>query len=206
MNITLYYCAKTRAVRVRWLLEELQIPYQLKHIDIFSGAGQNKEYKAVHPYGQVPAINIDGEIIYESGAICSILADRFTDKKLAPKHNSTNRARYEQWMFFAPGTLEPPIFQYLLHTIIYPVERRIAQIAESNLHNTRQVLITLEKVFKNSMKNQQYLINDRFSCADIMIGSVLMWLPDIISKYPKLHHYSENLKTRTAYKRCLDTN
>lgn len=202
MDITLYYCAKTRAIRTRWLLEELEIPYQLHTIDIFSGAGQSKEYLAIHPYGQVPAIDIDGEVIFESGAICSVLADKFSDKNLAPELNTIERAQYEQWMFFAPATLEPPIFQYLLHSKIFPIEQRVEQIAEWNLKSYRRVLITLEKLFQKRMHNQQYLVANKFSCADIMVASVLFWTPDIIQKYPKLHNYAKNLENRDAYQRA----
>ncbi len=203
MDITLYYCAKTRATRVRWLLEELQIPYKLKNIDIFSNAGQNKEYQAIHPYGQVPAIDIDGEVLFESGAICSVLADRFSDNKLAPQLNTHLRAKYEQWMFFAPATLEPPVFHYLLHSSIYPETQQIPEVAQWNLKNYRIVLITLEKLFKKQMKNKQFLVGNAFSCADIMIGSVLFWTPKIIVKYPLLHQYTENLRSRGAYQAAL---
>ncbi len=203
MDITLYYCAKTRATRVRWLLEELQIPYKLKNIDIFAGAGQNKDYQAIHPYGQVPAIDIDGQVLFESGAICSVLADKFSDNELAPPLNTPLRAEYEQWMYFAPGTLEPPVFQFLLHSAIYPEALRIPEVAEWNLKSFRYVLITLEKLFKKQMKNTQYLIGNSFSCADIMISSVLFWTPKIIVKYPTLHKYTENLRSREAYQAAL---
>jgi len=203
MDITLYFCPKTRAVRIRWLLEELNIPYQLHYIDIFSNYGQTSEYLAIHPYGQVPAIKIDGQVIFESGAICNVLADKFPEKNLSPKLNSSARAQYEQWMFFAPATLEPPIFQYLLHSLLYPENLRVTEIANYNIKNYRRILITLEKLFKKTMIDKQYLIEDKFSCADIMMGSILFWEPDIISKYPKLHKYKENLKQREAYLQAL---
>ncbi len=203
MDITLYYCEETRAIRIRWLLEELHLPYKLKHIDIFSGEGQAKEYLKIHPYGQVPAIDIDGVITYESGAICNVLADKFPDKNLSPKINTKTRAQYEQWMFFAAATLEPPIFQYLLHSFLLPTEKRVPETAEWNLKSYRSVLITLEKIFKNKLIESQlenlYLIDNSFSCADIMIGSVLFWTPEIVSKYPTLKRYTEHLKSRKAY-------
>jgi len=203
MDITLYYCAETRATRIRWLLEELELPYQLHIIDIFAGAGQAPEYQKIHPYGQVPAIKIDDEVIYESGAICNVLADRFPAKRLAPKLNSQERAQYEQWMFFAPATLEPPIFQYLLHSFLLPTDRRVSEIADWNLKSYRYVLITLEKIFKTNMRNQDYLINNHFSCADIMIASVLFWAPEIVAKYPRVSAYTENLKSRAAYQHAI---
>ena len=108
MDIELYHTPQTRSSRPRWLLEELGTPYRLRSVDLFGG-----ERNPAHPLGSVPAINIDGETLIESGAICHWLADRFLDKGLAPAMDDPRRARYEQWMFFVPATLEPVSYTHL---------------------------------------------------------------------------------------------
>ncbi len=55
----LYYAPKTRAGRVRWMLEELGVPYELHRLDLASGEHRTPEYLAVHPLGRVPAL-LDG--------------------------------------------------------------------------------------------------------------------------------------------------
>lgn len=85
MDIKLYYTPHTRAVRPRWLLEELNIPYQLEHIDLFAGEGQSRDYLKINPLGAVPAMEVDGEIMLESGAMCRWLTDRHIESELAPR-------------------------------------------------------------------------------------------------------------------------
>ena len=80
MDIKLYHTPETRADRVRWLLHELDIPYELVRIDLFSGQTNTAEYKKIHPHGLVPAIDIDGHIMFESCAICHWLTDMFPIK------------------------------------------------------------------------------------------------------------------------------
>jgi len=84
MEIVLYYLSGSRAQRVRWLLEELGLDYQLKQVDIFKGEGNTPEYLALQPLGQLPAVTLDGEPMFESGAIVQWLADSYLDKGFAP--------------------------------------------------------------------------------------------------------------------------
>ncbi|MGR9073833.1 MAG: glutathione S-transferase family protein, partial [Gammaproteobacteria bacterium] len=99
----LYHCPHTRSVRPLWLLEELGADYEIETVDIFKGEGQKISYKAINPNGSVPTLD-DGTIIYEAGAICLYLADKYPEAGLAPAINSTERAKYYQWMFYVPGT------------------------------------------------------------------------------------------------------
>ena len=88
MELTLYYTPKTRAFRVRWLLEELGLEYRLEHIDLHAGEGNTPEYRAIHPLGQVPALKVDNEVMFESGAMLQWLAETHLDKGLAPALDS----------------------------------------------------------------------------------------------------------------------
>lgn len=193
MKIELYYTPQTRAVRPRWLLEELDIPYTLKPVDLFGG-----ERNPLHPLGSVPAVRLDGETLFESGAICHWLADRYPDRGLAPVVDEAIRPRYEQWMFFVPGTLEPPAFEILLHTRLLPENQRIGAIVPFARKGYRRILRMLAK----ELEHDGYLLGDRFTCADIMLGTTLTWLPDLLEEYPSLLAYTQRLTARPAYVRA----
>ncbi len=194
MNIKLYYTPKTRALRPRWLLEELQLDYTLHSIDLFGGEGQTPAYRRIHPHGHVPAIEIDGQVMIESGAICHWLTDQHADKGLAPPPGSVDRRQYEQWMFYAPGTLEPPAFMMILHSSILPAAERVAGIVP---WASKRYTGSLE-ILDRELQDKDYLLGATFSTADIMIGSTLMWFPDMLKKFAQLQAYTERLQNREA--------
>jgi len=195
MNIKLYYTPKTRSLRPRWLLEELEVPYELVTIDLFGGEGNKPEYRRIHPHGAVPALEVDGQIMLESGAMCQWLADHFSDKQLAPEPGSPERRQYDQWMYYVPGTLEPPYFYYLLHTMILPESNRIPELVPW----LEQQFPARLKVLNTALENKSYLMGDHFTAADIMVGSTLMWLPQYLEDYPALTDYVRTLQARAKY-------
>lgn len=193
MEIELYYTPQTRSIRPRWLLEELGIPYTLHPVDLFGG-----ERNPLHPLGSVPAVRIDGQVMIESAAICHWLADRFPARRLAPGHDDAARARYEQWMFFVPATLEPPAFEILLHTRILPEKHRVPEIVDFARRGHRHVLRVLER----ELTHDGYLLGTEFCCADILLASTLNWLPDSLAPFPALTDYLERVIARPAYRRA----
>jgi len=195
MNIKLYYWPHTRAFRVRWLLEELQLPYKLEYINIFKGETNSEAFKAIHPLGYLPAIEVDGRTMFESGAICAWLSDKFPQKKLAPDINAQDRSDYEQWMYFVPGEVEPPIFYHGLHNRILPEKQQVRDILPWLMERYTHVLKALDK----KLKNQKYLLGDNFSTPDIMLGSTISWLPEKLKPFTALEDYVDRLTTRTAY-------
>jgi len=195
MNIKLYYWPHTRAFRVRWLLEELQLPYKLEYINLFKGETNSEAYKTVHPLGYLPAIEVDDRTMFESGAICAWLSDKFPQKKLAPDINAQDRSDYEQWMYFVPGEVEPPIFFYRLHDHILPEKQQARDILPWLMERYTHVLKTLDK----KLKTQKYLLGDNFSTPDIMLGSTISWLPEKLKPFTALEDYLGRLTTRMAY-------
>ena len=195
MEIELYYKPHTRSVRPRWLLEELGAPYSLRLVDLFGG-----ERNPLHPLSSVPAIRIDGETLIESGAICHWLADCFPEKNLAPATTDPRRARYEQWMFFVPGTLEPPAFEVLLHTQILPEKKRIEAIVPFATKGYHRVLRMLAK----ELDHDGYLLGEQFTAADIMMTTTLTWLPELLEEHPPLVAYTQRVTERPAYRRAIE--
>ena len=195
MDIKLYYTPRTRAIRVRWLLEELALPYQLVPVDLFHGEGNSDAYKIIHPLGCVPAIDIDGNVMIESGAICAWLTDQFPEKQLAPETSNPLRRDYEQWMYFVPGTLEPPIWDYVLHKYLLPKKERIRTVLPWSLERYQRVL----KVLHSQLGSKPYIIGEAFSTADILVGSTLMWKTDELESYSNLNEYIKKLAERMAY-------
>jgi len=198
MDITLYYTHRTRALRPRWLLEELQLPYRLELIDLFGSGGRSAAYRSIHPHGQVPALEIDGSVMIESCAICHWLSDRYADEGLAPAGDSPARMAYEQWVFYVPGTLEPPAFQILLHSLILPEKLRVPDMVPWATRSYRSLL----KFLNGELGERGYIAGKAFTTADILLGSTLMWLPGELHDRPALQDYVQRLQQRPAYQRA----
>jgi len=197
MKLTLYYMPGTRAERVRWVLDELGLDYQVETIDLFKGEGRSAEYLAIHPLGQLPALKVHDEVMLESGAIVQWLAESVTGSDLAPVPDQPARRAFDQWMYFAVTSLEGPAWEMMLHGSILPDDLAVKAIIPFAEHRYAQALTVLAQ----ALSGQNYLVDNRFSAADIMVGSLLAWFPDQLSPYPVLERYLYRLRQRPAYPR-----
>ncbi len=198
MAIKLYYHPHTRAFRVRWLLEELALPYQLQYVDLFAGDGNTAAYKKIQPHGCLPAVEIDGKVMFETSAICQWLTDQYPDRGLAPALTDPARMAYTQWMYYVPATMEPPLFYEYLHTMILPEEKRVQQIVPFCKERYSEVFEVLNRAYEN----KAHLINDKFSTVDLMISSVLLWRVKEASQYPNLRRLIQDVSQRSAFRRA----
>src|SRR5579859_6645904 len=96
----LYFAPGTRATRPRWMLEELGIPYEIVTVDLEAKENREPGYLRIHPLGRVPVLVDDEVTVFESIAICMYLAERHSERGLAPPVSSPLRAQYYQWLLF----------------------------------------------------------------------------------------------------------
>jgi glutathione S-transferase len=197
--ITLYHAPQSRSVRPRWLLEELGTDFKIVPIDMSKQEHKSEAHLRIHPHGQVPALT-DGDLtLIESAAICMYLADKFPAAKLAPALGTPERGRYYQWMVYCIATLEPPVLQVFMNTVMLPeVERSAAQETAG-----RAQFAEVAKVIAAGLGDRPYLLGNEFSAADVMIGSTLAWASfmGLLDGQPVLASYVERLTQRPAYQR-----
>jgi glutathione S-transferase len=193
--LKLFYIPNTRASRVRWMLEELAVPYELAVIDW--PTAQGAEYrKAIHPLGAVPALQDDGTIVFESAAIIAYLADKFPDKGLAPPPGE--RGAYYQWMLYAMATLEPLIVAFVDHTRKLPETERSSTRAEA----ARRAFAAASAPIATALQGKEWLLGS-FSAADVVMGSVLNWAAFTkLVEAPELRGYVERVRARPAWQRA----
>lgn len=198
-KLTLYYTPMTRAGRPRWLLEELGVAHELVTVDLAAGMQKNPAYLAIHPLGVVPALTDENGPLFESGALCLYLADRYAEKGLAPAVDSPERGRYYQWCLFAIASLEPPVVQCYLHTVRLPENERSAQQAAEGKEQLRRCLSVLEA----ALQGKEYLLGATFTTADVLVGSVVNWVRamGLLQDCPTLEAYAARLSARPAYSR-----
>lgn len=171
----LYFIPTTRAVRPRWLLEEMEIEYEL--ITVSMEMSRQPEYQQLHPHGKVPVLVDDEVTIFESAAICAYLADKYLEKGFAPAIDSPARAYYYQWLFYASLTLEAPVEQYMFHVLPHLPEKVLPTVSQTRV-SKEEALQWFAKVcepLNKLLQDSDYLVENRFSAADVVTGGILLW-------------------------------
>jgi glutathione S-transferase len=196
--ITLVHVPLSRSLRVRWLLEELALPYQLE-VRSFAEL-RRPEHLALHPLGKVPVL-LDGDVtLFESGAILQHLLERHGGGRLEPKPGSAERSLFWQWFHYAEATLTPPLGLVVRHTVLAPEAERIPAVAEWGRARAAQALAPVER----ALAGRSWLLPE-FSAADVMMGysvrlaSLLRLLGDA---HPNLSAYLARCEERPAYARA----
>ena len=161
----LYYAQYSRAVRVAWLLEELELLYEIETFSVGDHALRDPEFKSIHPLGRVPVL-IDGDVkLYESGAIIQYILAKYSAGRLQVESTSSNFHQYLQWFHFAEGMIMPPLNTLVVETVLLPPERK----NEVNVKRSTKLLNQILQVVEDRLNEVDYLAIN-FSSADIMSG------------------------------------
>ena len=185
-----------RDMRVRWALEEVGQPYDVRLVSF----AEMKEpaHRALHPFGQIPTYEEGDLVLFESGAIIFHIAERHAG--LLPE-DANARARAIAWMFAALYTVEPPI-----------VELEQAPYLERDRSWYEERLVLLQDRVRVRLDDLAHRLGDAdwldggFSAGDLMMVMVLRRLDgtDILREYPNLAAYVARGEARPAYKRAFD--
>lgn len=187
----LYFAPRTRAIRARWLLEELGVPYELVKLDLARQENTTPAYLAVHPLGELPAL-VDGEVtLLESLAICLHLADRFPEKHLAPLVGSAERGPYYQWMVFAEVTLDTVVMAFYRHSQL-PEEQKA------------RLTVVLD-VINVGLGDREFLVGGAFTAADVVTASILHLANTLklLDGHPRLVEYVRRHAQRPAVRKAV---
>jgi glutathione S-transferase len=161
-DLTLYTHPQSRGRIARWMLEEVGAAYDTQVL----GYGDTMKAAAfldINPMGKVPTIVHRGRVVTETAAICAYLAEEFPDAGLAPR--AEERADFHRWMFFAAGPLESAITNKYLGV---STEGKEAMAGYGSYDAT---VATLER----AVSAHPYVAGERFTAADVYVGSHLMW-------------------------------
>jgi glutathione S-transferase len=192
MSIVLYHHPFSRAAAVLWMLEEVGVEHELRHIDIVAGAQKAPEIVALNPMGKLPIL-IDGDVVVtESAAIGLYLADRHAYGRLAPQVDDPARAAYLRWSLFAPSVVEPGS---LAKAGGWPFTER-----QAGWGSYAAMLSAME----SAIADRTFILGDRFSMADVIFGGTLRFLLGVkmVEPRPTFTAYVERLAGRPALQRA----
>ncbi|HTX25177.1 MAG TPA: glutathione S-transferase family protein [Steroidobacteraceae bacterium] len=188
---------QVRDLRVRWALEEAGLPYRTRLLE--QGDQDKPEYRALQPFGQVPILEEDGLVLFESGAILLHIGER--SDALLPQEPAA-RAHAIQWLIAALNSIEPCVMNLVLIDMLYSNEEWAQLRRPGALEFVRRRLSTLSQ----SLGEKPYLDGDHFTAGDLMMTTVLRALEhtDVVSRDERLAAYVGRCTSRPAFARALD--
>lgn len=195
-TMTLYTNPQSRGRVVRWMLEEIGQPYDVK-IMTFGGDIKSPEYLKLNPMGKVPTLTHKGTVITEVAAICAYLAEQFPDAGLAPALDSPERGSYHRWLFFVAGP-----FEMASTAKAYDWEITDESAEAIGCGRIQDTLDAIEQ----TLAKQPYLCGDQFTTADLMMASYIGWqtMMKVLEPNPVFSQYVERCEDRAAAKRAND--
>ncbi|MCY3818438.1 MAG: glutathione S-transferase family protein [Gammaproteobacteria bacterium] len=192
-ELVFYTNPMSRGRIVRWMLEEAGAPYRTQVVQ-YGPEMKSDDYLAINPMGKVPAIRHGDVVVTECAAICAYLADAFPEAGLAPPANA--RGAYYRWLFFAAGPFEAATTDRMLKAL--PSAEQEAMVGYGKAQNVVDTLA-------HALTNTDYVAGERFSAADVYVGSHVQWGMDMtgmLEKRPVFVDYWARLRGREAYLRA----
>ena len=196
MTLKIYGIPRSRAVRTLWMAHELAIPHELIQVKPGPEGSRKPEYLRLNPNGQVPFIDDDGLVLWESFAINLYLA-----KKHGAPFGPANPAEDGQmtmWTLWAVNEIEPAAGTILMNTIeLSPAERKPAAVATALDKLAGPLQILEDKLAKDG----GYLVGRRFTVADLNLVCCLFYLrqaPQALAARPRIRAWYDQAMARPA--------
>ncbi|MDR5783364.1 glutathione S-transferase [Caballeronia sp. LZ065] len=213
--LTVHHLNNSRSQRVLWMLEELEVEYELKR---YQRNPQTMlappELRAVHPLGKSPVV-ADGDLtLAESGAIIDYLVERYGEGRFSPPPGvSPERVRYTYWMHYAEGSAMPPLLLKLVARRLEtakmpffarPIARRIAQTMQSSFIDP-QLRLHFGYI-EAELAKSPWFAGDAFSAADVQMSFPLEAGSQRAGakQLPHIRAFLERIHARPAYQRALE--
>jgi glutathione S-transferase len=188
----LYHSPGSRSTRVVWALEEIGTPYDVTLVT--REDRRTDAHLARHPLRRVPVLELDdGQLVFESAAVCLQLADLYPDAGLIGPLGSDARALAYQWTLFAMTEMENRVFEWLF------AKRRGEELGE---HETG--FAPIADALRDVIADRPWLTGESFSVADIFCATMLgnAFHNELLTEDGPLRDYVTRARARPAYERA----
>jgi len=197
--LTVYHLNESRSARVLWLLEELDVPYEVVRFQRDATRRAPKELAEVHPLGKSPVIQDGDLVLAESGAIVEYLVERHGEGRLAPRPDTAAWGLYLHWLHFAEGSAMFPLLVQLFTTMgLIPggMDGMLGGFVRAEI--TKQL-----DYLEHELGDKDYLLG-AFTAADVMMGFPieLAERQGHLANRPRLVAWLARLRARPAYQRA----
>jgi glutathione S-transferase len=187
-------------MRSLWLLNEMQIPFELIDMPFDLSVMRSAQYLSVHPLGRVPCLTDEGFRLFESGAIAEYLCEKYPDSGLGRLPGDPERYEWLQWIHYAE-TIAVHAASLVQQRFFIAAPDRSAVVAKLEGRRLEKAVQVLE----SPLKAREFLLRSGFSAADIGIGYSLHLADRLVEldKCPAVRSYLERLRERPAFRASL---
>jgi glutathione S-transferase len=191
----LYEFGPSRAIRVRWTLQELGVDFDAITVNLMAGEHLRPEFLKINPAGKLPAL-VDGDrVLTESVAIVIYLAEKYSERGLIPE-DLGQRAEFFRWLLFTTTELEQPLWRITRHTSVYPADKRLP----ADIALARGDFAAMGRVLEEHMNGRQFLVGNNVTVADFVLAYTLDWamMLKLLDGLPRLDQYLQQMYARPS--------
>lgn len=197
--LEVHHLNNSRSQRVLWLLEELGLPYEIRHYQRDPQTNLAPEaLKKIHPLGKSPVLRDGEQVVIESGAILEYLVRKYGNGRLVPADGSPDAVRHLQFMHYAEGSAMLPLMLKLytgrLGEAAAPLAPRIQSEIETHLG-----------YLEHELTGRDFFVGSDLSAADIQLSFVIQAgrLLSGLDPFPNLARFLDRIHARPAYRRAI---
>lgn len=199
MSLIVHHLNDSRSQRILWMLEELELPYEIRRYARTASMLAPEALRQVHPLGKSPVLEDDGRTIIESGAIVDYLVEK--TGRLGPPPHRDAALRYRQFLHYAEGSLMPPLFLSL-------VVKKMGLLGRPVRPTMTRMIDTHLDWLETEIAGREWFTGDRLSGADVMMSFPLEAAQSRAGlndrNHPNLAAWLARIHARPAYGRALE--
>lgn len=210
--ITVHHLNNSRSQRVLWMLEELEVPYQIKLYQRESTMLAPDALKKVHPLGKSPVITDENRVIAESGAILEYLAERYDAENRLKLHDEEARLQSRYWLHYAEGSVMPLLVMKLIFGrmgkppvpwLLRPIGNAFGQGVQKAWLDKQ--LATHRNFIEHHLTTHGWFAGPQFSIADVQMSFPLqaMSARGGAADSPAIQAWLDKIQNRAAWHRAL---
>lgn len=196
--IRLHHCAETRSMRTLWQLNEIGCEFEIQRYE-FGKALRSDEFKAINPVSRVPALEIDGEVLIETGAIAEILCEKFPEAGLGRPIGDPERNMFLQLIHFAETISQHCAILTQQHVMLYEDHMRSPILTQLEPKRLAKTIGFIEERMAGD-----FLLSD-FSAADICVGQAIYMAQRFVrlDPFPRVAAWMVRMTERPAFRASL---
>lgn len=202
--IVLHHTPQSRSMRVLWLLLELDVPFELR-VQPFDKTLRSPQFLSVSPAGRVPALEIDGDVLFESTAILQVLTTRFPEAGIGRNPSDLDWPDWLVWLAFAETISQHVAALTQQHVMLYEDYMRSPVVMKLEAARIAKCYDAIEARLSTPVENRDHLLTSGFSAADIAVGQAVYMARHFrkTDEHPELTKWYARITDREAFRQSL---